>query len=367
MLLYILSSVQAIFGVFVIYLTISLVFHKIKTANNNQFNSISIVIPFCNEGQNLPRLLQSLAEQDYQGLFEIILINDQSTDDYHTAITSFKENHPKISLRVIESEFDKTVHLTSKQQAIEKGIKQASYDWIAFTDADMHLEIIWLTSLNASIKIPTSIVYGHTVIGKNRHSFFETLQAFQLEFLFTTAYAFHIAKFHGSCMGNNMLISKVAYNEIGGQPALGYSIVEDRDLLTAALKKGYAATPTIPFFPTAETAPCRTLGHLFHQILRWLKGGLASSFSLAPVILLLGFQNIILLLSIIGILPIFLLWISLLNFILLMIFTFIGFEKTGSKENILFFPIYYGFMIVETVLMIIPVLTISPLWKKRRI
>ena len=367
MLLYILSTLQAVFGVFVIYLTISLLFNKIKNADTILFNSISIVIPFYDEAHNLLELLQSLAQQDYQGLFEIILVNDQSTDDYNTVIASFKKNYPKISLVVIESKFDKSTHLTSKQQAIEKGIEHASFDWIAFTDADMHLGKKWLTSLNASKKPSTAIVYGHTIIGKKHHTLFEALEAFQLEFLFTAAYAFHTAKLPGSCMGNNMLISKAAYNEIGGQSALGYSIVEDRDLLIAAMKKGFIATPAVPFLPIAETAPCRTLNQLFHQTLRWLKGGLSGSFSLLPAILLLGFQNVIFLLSIIGILPVFLTWISLVNFILLAIFTFTGFKKIGSKENILFFPLYYGFLLVETVLMILPVLIISPVWKKRRI
>lgn len=367
MLLYFLFGIQVLFGMFVIYLTACLILYRRKTIPDTKPDPISIVIPFCNEAENLPGLLQSLAEQTYQGSFEILLVNDQSTDDYNLPVTAFKENFPNTPLVLIDSVFDQAVNLTSKQQAIETGIKHASYDWIAFTDADMHLDNNWLTTLNAAKDFSTSLVYGHTIMKRNRRSLFEALQAFQLEFLFIAAYAFHTAKLRGSCMGNNMLVSKKMYQEIGGQSGIGYSIVEDRDLLAVALKKKYEVTPAIPFYPSAETIPCKTISRFFHQMLRWLKGGLSNSLNLVPVIAALGFQNAVFLLSILGILPVFLLWISSANFVLLMIFTFTGLKKIGSKENILLFPFYYGFMIVETAFMVLPVLIITPKWKKRRI
>ena len=365
MFLYILFSIQVLFGIFVIYLITCLILYRRIPAINKQYDSISIVIPFCNEAQNLPGLLHSLAKQNYNGLYEILLINDQSTDDYHSPIVTFKKNHPDIPLVIIDSVFDKTVNLTSKQQTIETGIKQASHDWIAFTDADMHLDNNWLATLNATKDISTSLVYGHTTMKTKKHSLFEKLQSFQLEFLFITAYAFFTAKLRGSCMGNNMLVSKKMYQEIGGQSGIGYSIVEDRDMLAAALKKGYKVTPTIPFYPSAETLPCKTIGQFFHQMLRWLKGGISNSTSLVPIIALLGLQNTIFLLSILGILPYSLLLTGIANAALLMIFSHVGLNKVGSKENILLFPLYYGFMIVETIIMVLPVLIITPRWKKR--
>ena len=43
---------------------------------------ISVVIPFKNEAHNLQRLIDSLLGQDYRGEFEILLVNDNSTDDF---------------------------------------------------------------------------------------------------------------------------------------------------------------------------------------------------------------------------------------------------------------------------------------------
>ena len=75
MLILFLFGIQVLFGILVIYLIICLIVHRRKLTTKTQPDPISIVIPFRNEAQNLPGLLQSLAEQKYQGLFEILLVN----------------------------------------------------------------------------------------------------------------------------------------------------------------------------------------------------------------------------------------------------------------------------------------------------
>jgi len=367
MIYYCIFGICAIFALFVVYLILLLSCKPAPIPVKANYYPVSVIIPFCNEAPNLPGLLQSLSLQVYEAPFEIILVNDRSEDDFLPLVEHFRNRQPSIPVRVINSHFDESFALTSKQQALDLGIFHASYDWIAFTDADMHLETDWLSSLVRPAAESVSLTYGHTIIKKERRSLFEHIQAFQLDFLFLTAYAFHLAKLRGSCMGNNMLISKKAYREIGGQRGIGYSIVEDRDLLNAALSKGFIAAPAIPFTPTAQTKPCKTVRHFFHQTLRWLKGGLSKSGSLIPAMLLIGLQNTVCILAVLRLLPLYLVWITLANIVLLFLFVAVGFKKTGSRENILLFPFYYIFMLVETILMIIPVAVMSPVWKKRRI
>jgi glycosyltransferase involved in cell wall biosynthesis len=47
---------------------------------------ISVVIPACNEEGSFPLTLRSLLAQDYRGSYEIIVVNNNSTD--HTAHTA---------------------------------------------------------------------------------------------------------------------------------------------------------------------------------------------------------------------------------------------------------------------------------------
>jgi len=348
---------------------------KIKKRNppanfqKNKEYRISIVIPFRDEALNLTKLLDSLINQDFNGEYEIILVNDNSTDDFMEKINKFKKLNPqtRILISVIDNIFRPELHLTSKQHAIETGINHASFEWIAFTDADMILEKNWLSSLADSLTDNISIDYGHTVINKNNNSFFVSLQAFQLEFLFATTYSFHFAGIKGSCMGNNMLIAKKVYYEIGGESAIGYNIVEDQALLTSALKKGFNAGPVKPFIPTAITYPCSSIKQFFHQMLRWIKGGSTDFSILHFIIIFFGLQNAILLTSIAGLLPLQILCISISNFILLWIHYSLLFIKIESREKNIFFPLFYLIIVIETIIMVIPVIFMSPEWKRKRV
>ena len=177
-----------------------------------RFPDVSIVVPFKNEAENLERLLSSLEAQDYQGYYEILLVNDGSTDGYKNSIALRLSNRP---LRVIDSVYSAASPLTSKQQALDCGIRGAAGDWIALTDADMLLKPEWLSSLMNRAADKPDLVFGHTVIDASPAAgLFGKFQSFQLEVLFAVAYALHRAGIAGSCMGNNMLISRKA--EAGG-------------------------------------------------------------------------------------------------------------------------------------------------------
>ena len=363
----ILFSIQVFFAAVIFYLTIRMLVGRKPPLFTDKTFHISVVIPFRNEAKNLPALLESLAAQDYKGTYDVLLVNDQSSDNFTEVLKSLKNTFPGLDLHCLNSTYRENIKLTSKQQAIDYGIQHATGDWIALTDADMVLDANWLSTLTRATGKSFSITYGHTVTLNDTPSFFYTFQAFQLEFLFIAAYAFHCAGLKGSCMGNNMLVAKNTYTAVGGQAGIGYSIVEDVDLLNTVIKKGYAATASSPFTPTARTYPCKTVSHFFHQALRWIRGGARASSSLRSAMALYGLQNIIFLLSVCGLLPAPILWASIATVILLGIFVHIGTIKTGSQKSILFYPVFYLVSIFETLIMLFPALFISPVWKQRKL
>ncbi len=359
--------IQILFGLFVVYLILRIVQFKPKKKDVDESELVSIIIPFRNEAHNLTTLLNSLKNQNYRGPIEIILVNDQSTDNFKEYINSFQRENRQINLSQIDNDFDPARALTSKQQALDKGVSAASGTWLAFTDADMRLDRDWISTLVQSADNNTSLVYGHTVLSKESSSFFTHFQAFQLEFLFATAYAFHAAGLRGSCMGNNLLIRTEVYKKIGGQAGIGYSIVEDRDLLNAVAQQGFRASPTTPFVPTAETKPCTSFGQFFHQILRWVKGGIRPNSMVSPIMALFALQHVIFILLLIFYLPCSLFWGSIINAFLLGLFLRLAFRKIASSESLLFYPLFLGISVLETVSMLIPTLFFTPLWKERKV
>lgn len=352
---------------FLILGMISVLFlNRSPAAANIPHYPVSIVIPFRNEQKHLRILLKSLQQQSYDGQLEILLINDGSTDQSLNIIQEIKK-FSRIEITVLDSQFDPASGLTSKQQALDFGINHAKYDWIALTDADMQLMPDWLSSLMACSGRKADMVFGHTSIITDK-SIFSKIQAFQLDFLFSAAYVFFKAGISGSCMGNNILISKQAYQKAGGQKAIGYNIAEDRALLELFRQKKMSISCTNPFFPLALTFPCEEWNQFFHQIRRWAKGGIVWCSSLFFIGLLFSLQNLLFLLACFMILPRVITSIALMNFLFTWLFTAVSFKRIGSSQKFFYFPLFLLFLLFEAILFSFSSLYGSEIkWKGRKL
>jgi glycosyltransferase involved in cell wall biosynthesis len=91
---------------------------------------ISVVIPFHNEKENLPELIPSLeAELQKLGSYEIILVDDGSTDSYHETLKSFLHKE-KVQLVKMGRQM-------GKGRALNVGLNKTSGEYIVFMDADL--------------------------------------------------------------------------------------------------------------------------------------------------------------------------------------------------------------------------------------
>lgn len=119
----------------------------------------SVVIPLYNKELSLKNTIQSVLNQSFQD-FEIVIINDGSTDN---------------SVEVVEAFDDPRIHIIhQKNQGVSaarnKGIEEAKYEWIAFLDADdlwkeNHLEQIKLMMQKFPDEkiFATSFEYSHNI------------------------------------------------------------------------------------------------------------------------------------------------------------------------------------------------------------
>jgi cellulose synthase/poly-beta-1,6-N-acetylglucosamine synthase-like glycosyltransferase len=360
-----------LFDVVVLYLTIrawAAGAPRSRSTGASPLPPVSIVIPFKDEAHNLPDLLSSFARQYYPAGFELVLVNDRSTDAFRPLLEAFQNVNPHIPLRLVDSHYDPSIRLTSKQQALEKGVDHASHDWLVFTDADMQFSPDWLSTLMSGAAEQETLIYGHTALRTRKRSLFQHLQGFQLEFLFATAYAFHHSGIPGSCMGNNLALPKRLYEQIGGQRGIGYSIVEDRDLFYAVLKAGCRPVPTEPFAAHAFSYPVERFGSFLQQALRWAKGGLQGRLALQPFILLFGLQNVLLPVAALGLLSAAATWSVAASLLALFVFVAATFRRIGSRQSLLLFPLFLLFLMVQTILVTGNLLLRRPVrWKDRRI
>lgn len=98
--------------------------------------SLSVVIPACNEGDTLEQALTTLLKQDYPDL-EVVLVNDRSTDNTGRIIDHMAAHDLRINPVHI-------AHLPAgwlgKVHALHVATQKVKADWILFTDADVHFQ-----------------------------------------------------------------------------------------------------------------------------------------------------------------------------------------------------------------------------------
>jgi len=139
--------------------------------------NFSIIIPAHNEASSIGLTLQSLVEQTLLPK-EIVVVNDNSTDDTKSIIERFQEKHSFITL-VNNISSDKHLPGTKIINAFYKGFDQAKkdYDVICKFDADLIFPINYLETLafhfNKNEKI--GMVAGYCYIQKNNDWILESI------------------------------------------------------------------------------------------------------------------------------------------------------------------------------------------------
>ena len=97
---------------------------------------LTVFLPAFNEAKNLPQLVRSCDHYLKKNLkkYEIIVINDGSTDETAKVTTDLKKKYP--SLRLINHPSNLGYGL-----AIKNGIIEARFDWVFFMDSDNQFRI----------------------------------------------------------------------------------------------------------------------------------------------------------------------------------------------------------------------------------
>ncbi len=95
---------------------------------------VSVIICAKNEMENLQENLPHIVHQNYPNDFEIVLVNDASTDKTLNVIESFAAKFPYINIVNITGGNRK--NLKGKKNALQAGISAAKYNYLILTDAD---------------------------------------------------------------------------------------------------------------------------------------------------------------------------------------------------------------------------------------
>lgn len=103
----------------------------------------SIIIPAYNCEKTIEKCIDSVLNQTYQN-YELIIVNDGSTDKTANIIKGYKEKHSNVIV------INNTNHGVSYSRNI--GVKNSTGDYITFLDADDYYEIDCLSVINNYLK-----------------------------------------------------------------------------------------------------------------------------------------------------------------------------------------------------------------------
>jgi glycosyltransferase involved in cell wall biosynthesis len=114
---------------------------KTQCVNDPQ---ISVIIPTRNRAPSVRSTLESLAGQDFAYPWELLLVDNGSTDDTKTVASAFCDRLPLSLLNEA---------IPGKSRSLNRALEHAKGHLIAFTDDDVHVSRKWLSELHRAAAI----------------------------------------------------------------------------------------------------------------------------------------------------------------------------------------------------------------------
>jgi len=209
---------------------------------------ISVVVAARNEADTLPALLDALDDQTHPS-FEIILVDDASTDDTAAIAETWTADRTHTTLVQIDNP-----SFPRKKNALAAGIEAATHDLLAFTDADCRPPADWLSSLARAhagtdedcVLVGYSPLRGAGLLGY--FSRYETLIAG----IYTVAALGWDRPY--MAVGRNLSYPRSIHDAVDGFSSVDTSLSGDDDLFVQAVHRKTDA-PVRPLFDSETFVP----------------------------------------------------------------------------------------------------------------
>jgi poly-beta-1,6-N-acetyl-D-glucosamine synthase len=223
--------------------------------------SISLIIALRNEEKNIPFLIESILNQSLNHTcFELILIDDHSTDNTNQLCNEFKKSIKNLSVLKLDN-------LTGKKNAILLGIKHANGQLIVTTDADCVHNKNWLeTILQFYLKYKPKMIIGPVLMRSKK--LFEGIQSLDFYSLIVSGAGATGIERPIMCNGANLAFEKSLLSK--NSNILNHDFVSGDDIfLMLNLKK--TQTSKILFLKSTDALVYTTSQPTFNQFLNQRK------------------------------------------------------------------------------------------------
>jgi len=229
---------------------------------------VSVLLAARNEEHNIQKCLISLCALDFPvNQIEILIGDDDSNDGTAEIIQNFIQDKPQFLYYKISENLP---GLKGKANVLAQLSHHARGKYFFYCDADIAVPPTWITSLLDHFKENTGVVVGVTRMKK--HHLLADLLSLEWLFILTIMRFLSLFKIPMTGLGNNMAVTRTAYNSIGGFEKIGFSIVEDYALFISIVKKKYGFVQAYTKEIVASSEPLPNIRELMVQRKRWIKG-----------------------------------------------------------------------------------------------
>ncbi len=179
-------------------------FHKQKPLLPYDGLPISIVISAKDEAHILLKTLPEIASQNYPN-FEVVVVNDNSTDDTEFVIKDCASRYPNIRLVNLSSS---VTNIYGKKFPLSIGIKAAAYEHILLTDADCFpTSDQWLAKMARHYTGNNQMVIGYSTFYK-RKGLLNSMIHFDMLHSAIQYFSYYLAKMPFMGVGRNLSYTK---------------------------------------------------------------------------------------------------------------------------------------------------------------
>jgi len=244
-------------------LIIGSVFYRKKGVKNSLFMpKVTLVIPTWNEEVGIRRTLQSIIENGYPN-YEIIVVNDGSTDQTGAKVQALKSLYPSVIQLINKAN-------GGKAQAMNRGMLHATGEIIICVDADTYLHRNAIHNIVKYYEDPlVAAVVGNVLIGNTR-TWLGKLQYFEYIIGFHLKRTQHVLNTIYILSGALCSYRKSVFDQLEGYT--DYSKTEDMDLSLQMRQKNMRLVHA--YDAVCSTEGASDLKGLINQRARWRYGGL---------------------------------------------------------------------------------------------
>lgn len=210
----------------------------VAAKRNSPEPPVSVIMPACNEEENIEQAVSSLLDQTYSNL-EILVVNDRSTDGTARVLKSLQTANPRLLVHEIT---ELPPGWMGKSHALAQGATLASGEYLLFTDADVIMEP---TTISRAIRHMLDDRLDHMSLFFKNHGGGWLLNCLILEMALGLLLVFRpwrvrvpgSREFIG--IGAFNLVKKSAYDQVGGHASIRMHPVDDLMLGKILKEQGF--------------------------------------------------------------------------------------------------------------------------------